>query len=119
VAKITLGVPYQSISGAWYVPWWTDTGQRNERKYVGKLPGSLTILSDVQKYLDAMTVSAAEEVIAAKQAVVDAQKASLAGMAFSVVDAKGLPIVGATVKVTDAETKVPLADVATTAGVNP
>jgi len=119
VAKITLGVPYQSISGAWYVPWWTDTGQRNERKYVGKLPGSLTILSDVQKYLDAMTVAAAQEVIAAKQAAVNAQKASLATMEFSVVDSKGLPIAGATVKVRDAETDAPLVDVATVAGVNP
>lgn len=119
MAKITLLPAYQSLSGAWYVPWRADTGERNEMKYVGRLPDEASITADVQKHLDLQTAQAAQDLLDAEAQRIADQKAALDGMKLQVVDSKGAPIVGAVVKVSDATTDTPLKDVTSAASAEP
>ena len=115
---ITLLPAYQSVGDTWYVPWRAD-GQRNERKYVGKLPNDATIRSDVQKWLDAQAVQAVADVASAKAKVLADAKNALGKMEVTVFDKDGKPAVGVTVKVVTADTKESIGNVVTAAGVIP
>lgn len=104
----------QDLSGAWNVHVTVD-GLHRHRKYRGKCPSEATVIADVEADLIREAEQAVLDAAAEEQARIDGLRESLDAYEFQVVDKDGKPIVGATVKVRDAETDTPLDDVSTEA----